>query len=88
MTNMLTVADLSSKLVELESHPGLEHLRRYSPTGVTAQRWALVEAALGHLWDDLTGLEGDPNSDEIAGCLERMNAVYPTPWSRKGLRQR
>ena len=44
---------------------------------MTAQRWALVEAALGHLWDDLTGLEGDPDSDEIAGCLERMNAAYP-----------
>ena len=77
MTNMLTLADVSTKLVELESHPGLEHLRRYSPTGVTAQRWALVEAALGQLWDDLAGLEGLSDSDEIADGLERMNAAYP-----------
>ena len=77
MMNMLTLADISTKLVELESHPGLEHLRRYSPTGVTAQRWSMVEAALGQLWDDLAGLEELSDSDEIADCLERMNAAYP-----------
>lgn len=77
MTKLPTLADLSTKLVELESHPGLEHLRRYPPTGVTAQRWAPVEAALGQLWDDLTGLDGDPTSDEIADGLERMNVAYP-----------
>ena len=33
--------------------PGLEHVRRYTPTGVTAQRWAVVEGALGQLWEDL-----------------------------------
>ena len=77
MTDMLTLAGVSTKLVELESHPGLEHLRRYSPSGVTAQRWSTVEAALGQLWDDLAGLEGDPNSDEIADGLERMNTAYP-----------
>ncbi len=74
---ILTIADLSTKLVELESHPGLEHLRRYSPTGVTAQRWAPVEAALGQLWGDLAELEklGDP--DDIANVLERTHAAYP-----------
>ena len=77
MTNMLTLADVSTKLVELESHPGLEHLRRYSPTGVTAQRWALIEAALGQLWDDLAELEGLSDSDEIADGIERINAAYP-----------
>ncbi len=77
MTKLLTLADLSTKLVELESHPGLEHLRRYPPTGGTAQRWAPIETALGQLWDDLTELEQVSDSDEIADRLERMNAAYP-----------
>jgi hypothetical protein len=74
---MLTLADLSTKLVELETHPGLEHLRRYSPTGVTAQRWALMEAVLGQLWDDLTELDQVSDSGEMADSLERMNAAHP-----------
>ena len=47
------VAAMSTTLIELESHPGLEHVRRYPPTGVTAQRWAVVEKSLAQLWDDL-----------------------------------
>ena len=47
------VADMSATLIELESHPGLEHLRRYPPTGVTGQRWAVVEKSLAQLWEDL-----------------------------------
>jgi hypothetical protein len=47
------VAAMSATLIELESHPGLEHVRRYPPTGVTAQRWAVVEKSLAQLWDDL-----------------------------------
>src|SRR6478672_3657783 len=47
------VAAMSSTLVELDSHPGLEHVRRYTPTGVTAQRWAVMESALAQLWRDL-----------------------------------
>jgi hypothetical protein len=47
------VAAMSTTLIELESHAGLEHVRRYPPTGVTAQRWAVVEKALAQLWDDL-----------------------------------
>ena len=76
MTDMPTLADVSTKLVELESHPGLEHLRRYAPTGVTAQRWSVVEAALGQLWDDLAGPKQLSDSDEIADCVERMYAAY------------
>jgi hypothetical protein len=76
MMKLLSAADVSMKLVELESHPGLEHLRRYSPTGVTAQRWALVEAALGQLWDHLTELEALSDSGENADSLERINAKY------------
>ena len=73
----LTIADVATKLVELESHPGIEHLRRYSPSGVTAQRWALIEPALGQMWDDLAELKGHSDSDEVADGIERLNAAYP-----------
>ncbi|WP_101952501.1 hypothetical protein [Mycobacterium sp. 3519A] len=47
------VAAMSATLVELDSHPGLEHVRVYPPKGLTAQRWDSVEKALAQLWDDL-----------------------------------
>jgi hypothetical protein len=47
------VASMSATLVELDSHAGLVHVRRYPPTGVTAQRWAEIEKSLAQLWDDL-----------------------------------
>jgi hypothetical protein len=47
------VAAMSATLIELESHPGLEHVRRYAPTGVTAQRWAVIEKTFAQLWEDL-----------------------------------
>ena len=47
------VAAMSTTLVELDNHPGLQHVRRYAPTGVTAQRWVAVEKSLAELWDDL-----------------------------------
>ncbi|MDT5077069.1 MAG: hypothetical protein QOJ80_1706 [Mycobacterium sp.] len=47
------VAAAVATLMELDSHPGLEHVRRYPPTGVTAQRWAVTERALGELWEDV-----------------------------------
>jgi hypothetical protein len=47
------VAAMSATLIELEGHAGLQHVRRYPPIGVTAQRWGVVEKALGGLWDDL-----------------------------------
>jgi hypothetical protein len=56
------VAAMSSTLIELESHPGLEHVRRYQPTGVTAQRWTVIEKALGQLWEDLGHLTSILNS--------------------------
>lgn len=77
MTNMHTLADVSTKLVELESHPGLEHMRRYAPTGMTAQRWARIEPALGQLWDDLAELEGLSDAGDIDDGLERINTAYP-----------
>jgi len=47
------VGELSTTLVDLDNHPGLEHVRAYPPTGATAQRWAVIETALAQLWDDL-----------------------------------
>jgi hypothetical protein len=46
-------AAMATMLVELDSHPGLAHVRIYPPTGVTAQRWAEVEQTLAQLWEDL-----------------------------------
>ncbi|HKP42531.1 hypothetical protein [Mycobacterium sp.] len=47
------VASMSTTLVELDNHPGLAHVRRYPPIGITAQRWAVIETSLAQLWDDL-----------------------------------
>ena len=47
------VAAMSATLLELENHPGLEHVRLYPPTGVTAQRWSVIEKSLAQLWEDL-----------------------------------
>lgn len=44
------VSAASATLLELDNHPGLQHVRRYPPTGVTAQRWAEVEKSLDELW--------------------------------------
>jgi hypothetical protein len=44
---------MSATLVELDSHAGLAHVRRYPPMGVTAQRWTVIEKSLSQLWDDL-----------------------------------
>jgi hypothetical protein len=48
------VAAISATMVEIDNHAGLAHVRRYPPTGVTAQRWTVVEKSLGQLWEDLT----------------------------------
>ena len=50
------VGDLSTTLIDFDNHPGLQHVRRYPPAGVTAQRWAVVETTLGQLWDDLASV--------------------------------
>jgi hypothetical protein len=47
------VAAMSATLLELENHDGLEHVRLYPPTGVTARRWETVERSLAQLWQDL-----------------------------------
>jgi hypothetical protein len=75
MAAMLTLADVSTTLVELESHPGLEHLRRYSPTGVTARRWEVVEAALQYLWNHVSDANLDRANAAYAEIKEFLDAV-------------
>ena len=60
------VGDLSTMLVDFDNHPGLQHVRRYPPTGVTAQRWAVAETTLWQLWDDLAS---------VTSTLESAQAV-------------
>ncbi|MDA2891163.1 hypothetical protein PDG61_09580 [Mycolicibacterium sp. BiH015] len=43
----------SAALVNLEDHDGIKHVRRYPPTGVTAQRWGTVEVAIRQMWEAL-----------------------------------
>ena len=43
----------SATLLELDDHPGLQHVRRYPPAGETARRWAEVETSLDGLWQDV-----------------------------------
>jgi hypothetical protein len=47
------VAAMTATLIELEDHPGLEHVRVYPPAGVTAQQWTVIEKSLAQLWEDL-----------------------------------
>jgi hypothetical protein len=78
---ILTLDDLSAKLVELECHPGIEHLRRYAPTGVTARRWALVEAALVDLWNDLSEarlVRADAGYAEVKEFLDAVEQINTT----------
>ena len=47
------VAAMSATLMDLDDHPGLQHLRRYPPAGVTAAGWVSIERSLAQLWEDL-----------------------------------
>lgn len=47
------VAAMSATMVELDNHQGLAHMRHYPPTGLTAQRWAVISGVLDQLWQDL-----------------------------------
>jgi hypothetical protein len=60
---------MGATLVELDAHPGLTHVKRYPPTGLTATRWAVAEEAHGRLWADLVS---------ITGVLDRAKALRGT----------
>jgi hypothetical protein len=89
------VAAMSATLLELENHPGLGHVRLYPPTGVTAQRWAVIEKSLAQLWEDLgrmtsivdsarivRGRRSEPNNDDRAE-LARLLRERPLEVSRQ-----
>ena len=76
------VAELSATLVELDNHPGLQHVRRYRPAGATAQRWTEIEESLGQLWDDLSCARSlldavPPTRDGVAERLDRIRRELP-----------
>ncbi len=52
-TRAQEIAAMSATMVELDSHPGLSHVRLYPPTGETARRWAAVQDAVTLLWEEL-----------------------------------
>ena len=72
------LAALSTALVELDTHAGIEHVRRYPPTGITAERWAAVEAALTQMWDGLRWMTS------ILDAVQALRARSTTP-SETGL---
>ena len=67
------VAAMSTTLIELEGHAGLEHVRRYPPIGVTAQRWAVVGEVI-------RAAVGRPGPDDVDPGLraERCGDAGPT----------
>ena len=65
------VTAMSATLIELDNHPGLAHVRRYPPAGVTAQRWAMIEQSLGQLWEDL---------GRMTSILDTVRAVRERGW--------
>lgn len=52
-TRAQEIAAISATMVELDSHPGLSHVRLYPPTGETARRWTAVQDAVTLLWEEL-----------------------------------
>ena len=60
------VGAISETMLALETHPGLQHVRRYPPTGATARQWDAVEKSIGQLWDDL---------GRVTSILESAQAV-------------
>lgn len=56
ITRSEKVDAMGATLVELDGHPGLTHVKRYPPTGLTATRWTAVEEAHSRLWADLVSI--------------------------------
>ncbi len=77
----------STTLLELDNHAGLQHVRRYPPTGVTAQRWATVEKALDALWQDVGRMTSILNSAKAVRArrsrLDEDDRVELTRWLRE-----
>ena len=77
------VSDVSATLLELDRHPGLDHVRRYPPTGVTAQRWEVVERSLAGLWEDLGRMTSIVHSARsIRGARSKLDYADRTELTR------
>lgn len=77
----------SATLLELDSHPGLLHVRRYPPTGVTAQRWTTVEKCLAELWQNIGRMTSILDSARAVRArrakLDADDRVELTRWLRE-----
>ncbi len=77
----------SATLVELDNHPGLQHVRRYPPTGVTQQRWTAVEKSLDELWQDVARMTSILDSAKAVRArrskLDEDDRVELTRWLRE-----
>ncbi|TPG32743.1 hypothetical protein [Mycolicibacterium hodleri] len=77
----------SATLLELDNHPGLQHVRRYPPTGVTATRWAEVGKSLDELWQDVARMTSILDSAKAARArrskLGEDDRVELTRWLRE-----
>jgi hypothetical protein len=77
----------SATLLELDNHPGLQHVRRYPPTGVTAKRWAEVEKSLDELWQDVGRMTSILDSAKAARSrrsrLDEDDRLELTRWLRE-----
>lgn len=81
------VAAATATLMELDNHPGLQHVRRYPPSGVTAQRWVGIEKALEELWADLGRMTSILDSAKAVrarrGKLDDDDRAEVTRWLRE-----
>ncbi len=77
----------SATLLELDNHPGLQHVRRYPPTGVTLQRWSAVEKSLDELWQDVGRMTSILDSAKAVRArrsrLDEDDRVELTRWLRE-----
>jgi putative ubiquitin-RnfH superfamily antitoxin RatB of RatAB toxin-antitoxin module len=77
----------SANLLELDNHPGLQHVRRYPPIGATAQRWAVVQKSLDALWQDVGRMTSILDSAKAVRArrsrLDEDDRVELTRWLRE-----
>jgi uncharacterized small protein (DUF1192 family) len=77
----------SATLLELDGHPGLQHVRRYPPTGVTAQRWTAVQKSLDELWQDVARMTSILDSAKAVrkrrSKLDEDDRAEVTRWLRE-----
>ncbi|WP_327140293.1 hypothetical protein [Nocardia sp. NBC_01327] len=66
---------IASTLYDLDKHPGLVLLRRFPPTGVTAQRWAPAQDALDLMWEDFGRLRTILDQAHAARTRRRLDAL-------------